>query len=187
MIRSDRLVERALAPQVHGELPVAERLCRSPRHATGSRRQSRTSSRKPASICSSNRAAIRAASTARSTLESRQHERGRRVLLQAGSEVEKGRPEPMVTSSARRIRRRLSGSIRAAATGIEIDEPAVQPRCRARPRASAATSGIPAREVEIVDDRLDVQPGAADQERRAASLLDVVQRRSPRRRNSATV
>ena len=94
-----------------------------------------------------------------------------------------------ITSSARTIRRALPGSIRAAATGST--------RCNSA-YAAARPSGfvdfrfelgahreILGRERERIDDRLQVQAGAADEQRALAARLDVGDRVACARPGSA--
>ena len=72
------------------------------------------------------------------------------------------------------MRRRLAGSIRAGGDRVEAVEPGVQRRpCPARPSSSARTSGHCAGQVEAVEHRGEVEPGAGDEERPRAARGDV--------------
>ena len=82
-------------------------------------------------------------------------------------------PLPRVTSSARSTRRRLVGSIRAAATGSSAVS-----RAYSTARSGSLVELAPdlreaTRDLEVVDDGLQVQTGAADQERPPAPPLQV--------------
>ena len=98
---------------------------------------------------------------------------------------EKRRPVASNTSSARTMRRRLPGSMRAAASASTD---------RSRAYASATPAGVSVatmsccsyREVlpgdlERVDDRAHVQPGATDEQRPLPARLDVGDRRARER------
>ena len=94
-----------------------------------------------------------------------------------GPNDENGWPVSAITSSARTMRRRLFGSMRAAATGSSarsrsyaLREPAVGFR---RGEERGARREVLAGKREIVDDGPDVQPGAADEQRPPAARFDL--------------
>ncbi len=115
--------------------------------------------------------AARRAARARSAAHARR--RGRRVWR-----CEIGAPVTRCTSSARWIRCASRGAMRAAATGSTRRELGVQRRpafVRRAPFQLGADRRIGGRHlVDAVEQRLEVQHRAADQQRRAAARRDVV-------------
>ena len=100
-----------------------------------------------------------------------------------GPNDENGRPVSRITSSARTMRRTLCGSMRAAAVGVggaraRAYAAATPPGSAVRASSSARSARSSPGKLEVVDDRLHVEAGAADEQRAAAACLD---RRRPRR------
>ena len=118
--------------------------------------------------------------------DARRRSRAGRTSSRPGPNDENGRPVSSITSSARTMRRRLPGSMRAAATGSTTREPVVRARearraSRSRRRARRATSRSLAGKREVVDDRAHVEAGAADEQRPLAARFDVGDRGARRR------
>ena len=77
-----------------------------------------------------------------------------------GRSDENGRPLPRVTSRARTTRRRLVGSMRAAADRVELGEAGVERVGVGLGLELGPHLGVPARDVEVVDDGPQVEAGA---------------------------
>ena len=86
-----------------------------------------------------------------------------------GPKVEKGCPDPSVTSRARRTRRRLVGSMRLAASGSSTARRPCSSATSTPPSASSASRacldlGIATGKAQVVDHGAQVEPGAPDQQ-----------------------
>ena len=148
--------------------------------------RARTSSTRPASRMSATRSAMRrGVDRAREPHADHPHRDGRRPeVVDPGPNDENGRPVRWITSSARTIRRRLSGSMRAAAAGSRSSSSRYacsQALGRfGRGFQLGAAHEVLAGDLEIVDDGAHVEAGPADEQRAPAAGLDVAQRRARR-------
>ena len=165
-------VERLCAVEMGEQLLVAERLAGGARHA-GRRQRPATSSTRPASIMAWTRCSMRSASTSRS-------QRRPICTIGVGGYTSRpgpyelnGRPLPWHTSSARTIRRRvgrLDLRRRAAGRARRAGRGAAPDRAGSPRRAAARIAGHSPGQVEVVDRRPVVEPGAADEDRPACRV-----------------